>query len=62
MIDDPRDVRRRAHPLPEVLLLVVCGTMAGCDDYDAIAAWARHILTFCAAICPIIMACRAGAG
>jgi hypothetical protein len=37
--DDPRDVRRIAHPLAEVLLLVVCGTMADCDDYDHIAAW-----------------------
>ena len=37
-IDDPRDVRRIAHPLAEILLLVVCGTMADCDDYDHIAA------------------------
>lgn len=27
-IEDPRDVRRILHPLPEVLLLVVCGTIA----------------------------------
>jgi len=38
-IDDPRDVRRIAHPLAEILLLVVCGTIADCDDYDHIAAW-----------------------
>jgi predicted transposase YbfD/YdcC len=38
-IDDPREPWRVAHPLPEVLLLVVCGTMADCDDYEAIAAW-----------------------
>jgi predicted transposase YbfD/YdcC len=38
-IEDPRDVRRITHPLAEVLLLVVCGTMADCDDYDHIAAW-----------------------
>jgi len=31
-MDDPRDVRRIAHPLAEILLLVVCGTMADCDD------------------------------
>jgi predicted transposase YbfD/YdcC len=46
VIDDPRDVRRVAHPLPEVLLLVVCGTMADCDDYDAIAAWGEKHLPF----------------
>ncbi len=41
VIKDPRDVRRVAHPLREVLLLAVCATMAECDDYDAIAAWGR---------------------
>lgn len=45
-IDDPRDVRRIAHPLAEVLLLVVCGTMADCDDYDHIAAWGEAHLGF----------------
>ena len=45
-VDDPRDVRRIAHPLAEVLLLVVCGTMADCDDYDAIAAWGCAHLGF----------------
>lgn len=38
-VEDPRDVRRVTHPLAEVLLLVVCGSMADCDDYDHIAAW-----------------------
>ena len=39
IIDDPREPWRVAHPLREVLLLVVCGSMADCDHYDAIAAW-----------------------
>ena len=38
-IEDPRDVRRISHPLPEILLLVVCGTICGCDDYEDIAGW-----------------------
>lgn len=43
-IDDPRDPRRVAHPLAEVLLVVVCGTIADCDDFEAIAAWgAAHM-------------------
>jgi predicted transposase YbfD/YdcC len=45
-IEDPRDVRRITHPLAEVLLLVVCGTMADCDDYDHIAAWGEAHLNF----------------
>jgi predicted transposase YbfD/YdcC len=46
MIDDPRDPWRVAHPLPEVLLLVVCGTIADCDDYEGIAAWGEAHLDF----------------
>jgi predicted transposase YbfD/YdcC len=45
-IDDPRDVRRILHPLAEILLLVVCGTIADCDDYDHIAAWGEAHLDF----------------
>src|SRR5271166_6125100 len=45
-IDDPRDVRRITHPLAEVLLLVVCGTIADCDDYDHVAAWGEAHLEF----------------
>jgi len=45
-IDDPRDVRRIAHPLAEILLLVVCATIADCDDYDHIAAWGEAHLDF----------------
>lgn len=46
-IDDPREPWRVAYPLPEVLLLVVCGTICDCDDYDLIAAWGKahlHVL------------------
>ncbi len=43
-VEDPRDVRRILHPLPEILLLVVCGTIADCDAYEDIAAWgAAHL-------------------
>jgi predicted transposase YbfD/YdcC len=45
-IQDPRDVRRILHPLREVLLLVVCGTIADCDDYDAIADWGEAHVDF----------------
>ena len=45
-IEDPREPWRVAHPLAEVLLLVVCATMADCDDYDAIAAWGKAHVPF----------------
>jgi predicted transposase YbfD/YdcC len=46
IIDDPREQWRVAHPLPEVLLLVVCGTIADCDDYEGIAEWGEAHLGF----------------
>ena len=46
VIKDPRESWRVAHPLPEVLLLAVCGTMADCDDFDAIADWGQAHLAF----------------
>jgi predicted transposase YbfD/YdcC len=45
-IEDPREPWRVAHPLPEILLLAVCGTIADCDDYDTIAAWGEQHLDF----------------
>jgi predicted transposase YbfD/YdcC len=45
-IEDPREPWRVAHPLPEVLFLVVCGTISDCDDYDLIADWGAAHLDF----------------
>ena len=45
-IEDPREPWRVAHPLPEVLLLVVCGTIADNDDYEGIADWGEAHLEF----------------
>lgn len=61
-VEDPRDVRRISHPLAEVLLLVVCGTMADCDDYEHIASGARRISASCAGTWPMSTACQVGAG
>ena len=46
VIEDPREQWRVAHPLPEVLLLVVCASISGCDDFDDIAAWGESHLAF----------------
>ena len=45
-VEDPRDVRRISHRLDEILLLVVCGTIADCDDHEDIAAWGSAHLDF----------------
>lgn len=62
-VEDPRDVRRILHPLPEILFLVVCGTIADCDDYEDISAWgAAHLDLPHGGICPTPRACPASGG
>jgi len=46
VIEDEREAHRVAYPLAELLLLAVCGTIADCDDYDAIADWGADHLEF----------------
>lgn len=45
-VEDFRASWRVAHPLPEILLLVVCATIASCDDFEDIAAWGETHLPF----------------
>src|SRR3546814_8638058 len=45
-VGDPREAAKVKYPLREVLFLVTCATIAGCDDYDEIAAWGEHHLGF----------------
>lgn len=45
-IGDPREAAKVKYPLPEVLFLVVCASIAGCDDYDEIADWGDHHVGF----------------
>lgn len=46
LIEDEREPWRVAHPLPEVLLLVVCGTIAAGDDFEDIADWGEDNVAF----------------
>jgi predicted transposase YbfD/YdcC len=45
-IKDTRQAWKIAYPLGEVLLLVVCGTIANCDDYEDIVDWGKAHLSF----------------
>ena len=38
-VGDPREACKVKYPLGEVLFLVTCASIAGCDDYDEIADW-----------------------
>jgi predicted transposase YbfD/YdcC len=50
--EDEREPWRVLYPLREVLLLVVCATIAACDDFDDIAAWGAHHLDFLRRLAP----------
>lgn len=45
-VGDPREPAKVKYPLPEVLFLVTCASISGCDDYDEIADWGAHHLDF----------------
>lgn len=43
---DPRQQSKVLYSLPEILLLVLCGTIAGADDFTEIALWGEEHLAF----------------
>jgi predicted transposase YbfD/YdcC len=45
-LEDPRQSWKVTYPLPEVLLLVLCGTLAGADDFVEIRLWGTQNLAF----------------
>jgi len=45
-VPDPREPAKVRYPLREVLFLVTCASVAGCDDYDEIAQWGELNLAF----------------
>jgi predicted transposase YbfD/YdcC len=45
-LKDDREAWRVLYPIREVLLLVVCATIASCDDFDDIVEWGEQHLDF----------------
>ena len=45
-LEDPRQAWKVVYPLPEVLLLVLCATLGGAEDFVEIAGWGRSKLDF----------------
>ena len=43
---DPRQAAKVLYPLPEVLLLLLCGTIAGADGFVELALWGGEHLAF----------------
>lgn len=45
-LEDPRQAWKVGYPLPEILLVVLCGTMAGAENFVEIERWAKRKLAF----------------
>lgn len=45
-LDDPRQPGKVLYPLPEIMLLVLCATLSGAEDFVEVRFWGREKLTF----------------
>ncbi|MBF0304169.1 MAG: ISAs1 family transposase [Alphaproteobacteria bacterium] len=45
-LEDPRQSWKVVYPLPEIMLAVLCGTMAGAEDFVEIRRWGNMNLDF----------------
>lgn len=45
-LSDPRQAWKVLYPLPEILLLVLCGTLAGASNFVEIEEWGEDRLDF----------------
>src|SRR4051795_11738656 len=45
-LEDPRQRAKVLYPLPEILLLLLCATLAGADDLAEIELWGGEHLPF----------------
>ena len=59
-LEAPRQSWKVLHPLPEMLLVVLCGTLAGGEDFVEVRRWvAPHLDSLCRLLLPMRRACRA---
>lgn len=52
VLEDPRQSWKILYPLSEILLVVLCGVMAGADDFVEIERWAKRKLGFLRRLLP----------
>jgi predicted transposase YbfD/YdcC len=45
-LSDPRQAAKVLYPLPEILLLLLCATLAGADDFVETEVWGKQNLAF----------------
>jgi predicted transposase YbfD/YdcC len=51
-LKDPRQQAKVLYPLPEIIMLLLCATLAGADDFVEITLWGREHLAFLRRFCP----------
>ncbi len=51
-LDDPRQAGKVLYPLPEVMLLVLCATLSGAEDFVEVQFWGREKLGFLRSLLP----------
>jgi hypothetical protein len=49
---DPRQPGKVVYPLPEIMLLVLCATLAGAEDFVVVRHWGRKKLPFLRTMLP----------
>src|SRR4051812_27946892 len=45
-LEDPRQIWKVVYPLPEIMLLVLCATLAGAEDFVEARLWGVKNLAF----------------
>lgn len=56
-LSDPRQSWRVIYPLPEIMLLVLCATLSGMEDFVEIRLWGDERMDFSGGSCPMSAAC-----
>ena len=51
-LSDPRQAAKVLYPLPEILLLLLCATLAGADDFVEAEVWGERHLAFLRRLLP----------
>jgi predicted transposase YbfD/YdcC len=52
-LEDPRQAWKVGYPLPEILLIVLCGTIAGAENFVEVERWAKRKLLFLRRLLPL---------
>jgi predicted transposase YbfD/YdcC len=51
-LDDPRQAAKVLYPLPEIIVLLLCATLAGADDFVEMTLWGGRNVDFLRRLCP----------